>query len=211
MANYDRLQNDYDFQASFAGLIITGYIVANKKQLDPVGIENLKQAQGLINTQANDKIVKQMVKQIVSQSQVMFQKYDRTIFLQIVTAQGNYAIKDKINYGKEELQMSLHTMSLLYAVFLILFAIGGGIELGVIAITADYYLSISKKYAINLRNLLILTLLIIVITGVMVIHLFATGFISAKVIQIMFAIIGANEVVVLAKIVLSFLIIRKPA
>ncbi|HIT43829.1 hypothetical protein [Lactobacillus crispatus] len=72
MANYDRLQNDYDFQASFAGLIITGYIVANKKQLDPVGIENLKQAQGLINTQANDKIVKQMVKQIVSQSQVMF-------------------------------------------------------------------------------------------------------------------------------------------
>ena len=107
--------------------------------------------------------------------------------------------------------MSLHTMSLLYAVFLILFANGGGIELGVIAITADYYLSISKKYAINLRNLLILTLLIIVITGVMVIHLFATGFISAKVIQIMFAIIGANEVVVLAKIVLSFLIIRKPA
>lgn len=105
--------------------------------------------------------------------------------------------------------MSLHTMTALYAVYLILFAIGGGIELGAIAITADYYLSISKKYAINLRNLLIMTMLLIVATGVMIIHFFAAGLLSANVIYIMFAIIGANEAIILAKFVLSFLVIRK--
>ena len=106
--------------------------------------------------------------------------------------------------------MTLHTMSYLFAFYLTLFAMGAGIEIGIMALTADYYLPISKKYAINMRNLLILALLIIVATGVMVVNFFAKGVMSASVIHIMLAIIGAIEGLVLVRFFLSFLIIKKP-
>lgn len=106
--------------------------------------------------------------------------------------------------------MSLHTMSYLFAFYLTLFAMGAGIEIGIMALKADYYLSLGKKYAINMRNLLILALLIIVATGVMVINFFAKGVMSANVIYTMLAIIGAIEGLVLVRFLLSFLIIKKP-
>ena len=106
--------------------------------------------------------------------------------------------------------MSLHDFTGLYAVILILFAIVAGIELGAIALTADYYLPIGKKYAINMRNLLILVMLLIIATGVMVIHFFAYSLISSTAVYIMFAIIGIIEAVILIRLVLPFLVIRKP-
>ena len=111
---------------------------------------------------------------------------------------------------KEERRMTLHTMSYLFAFYLTLFAVGAGIEIGIMALTADYYLSLGKKYAINMRNLLILALLIIVATGVMVVNFFAKGVMSASVIHIMLAIIGAIEGLVLVRFLLPFLIIKKP-
>ncbi|EEJ72727.1 hypothetical protein HMPREF0548_0423 [Lactobacillus ultunensis DSM 16047] len=61
-----------------------------------------------------------------------------------------------------------------------------------------------------MRNLLILTLILIVSTSVMVIYLFSASFMSTNVIYIVLAIIGVNEVMVLIRRVLPFIIIRKP-